>query len=331
MSSVAIKNFPDFLSLRSEFLSALIIAPPSRALAFKPTMRDTPAGRVRISVDRDGATFFVLFQRERNGDVPVVSRGNVVIRRDVSTGYVTRVVWFLSDDGLSFISLTPKNERTIVDFVVAGALVKGDYMVSRLIYQFFTNTFSYLYDSTRSGLDWSLVVGQPGPIQAASLASALIAGGTSPASSALIAAANDFTATSRYMELSGGADRAPTEVKATLYKKTVSIDDPRDPVFVSVPAWSEASGIALKLAAGAMIGGMDEGSAFIAYVNGDGIMPPLSLAIVPYRTDDGSCTIASIDARTRKPVDFMAIIEARPKATVRLFRLPLPTLNPTQE
>ncbi len=74
-----------------------------------------------------------------------------------------------------------------------------------------------------------------------------------------------------------------------------------------------------------MLESMAQGAAFIASISGDGALPPLSLAIVPYRNDDGSYVIASIDARTRKPIDFFATVNARPTASVRLFRLPIPT------
>lgn len=322
--SASVDAFPDFLSIRAEFLSAAVTAAPARALAFKPTLRDSPAGRVRVSVERDGDSFFVMFLRERDGAYPVGSRGNVVIKRSVETGYVTRVVWYLSDDGLSFLSLTPKNERTVIDYVVGGSLSRGEYTVSNLIYYFFTNSFRYLYNATRAGLDWSLVFGPPGPGPATRIGSAIVSASPSGASAALLDAADDFTSIGAYLSAAGYAGTVPLEESAGPSAKAASFEDPRDPRLASASPWSEARGLPLESSAAVVLAGIESGSAFIALVSGVGAMPPLNLAVVPYRSGDGSYVIAAVDAKSRAPVDFGAVVASRPGASVRLFRVPLP-------
>lgn len=168
-----VAGFPDYVKMRAEFLSAVITAHPSVALAFAPKTRDTPAGKVRVSVEAAGNVFFVMFLRERDGQYPYASRGNMIIERDTKTGYVLRVVWYLSDDGMSWLSMTPKNERTILDYIVAGGLRRGGYTMSRLVYQFFTGTFVATWQATRTALDWSLVFGQSSAPEDLDLAASL--------------------------------------------------------------------------------------------------------------------------------------------------------------
>ena len=323
-SSAALKAFPDFLPVRSEFLSSVITAAPVRALAFKPAFRDTPAGRIRISVEREGGSFFVLFLRERNGEYPVGSRGNVIIKRDASTGYVTRVVWYLSDDGASFISLTPKNERTVVDYVVAGSVSRGGLSVSRLIYYFFTNTFGYLHDATRSALDWSLTLGEPGPVAAAEFSAAIVSDRPSGAAVELLKSAADFSNVGRYLSAAGFPDSSPVEETEPSSAKTARFADPRDPALVAVPAWSEALGLAIESAERVVLDGIASGSAFIALVTGTETQATRRLAIVPYRDATGSYAFATVDAESRQPIDLSALVATVPGTFIRLFRVPLP-------
>jgi hypothetical protein len=324
-TTASVHAFPDFLAVRSEFLSALITAAPPVALNFKTVYRDTPTGRVRISVEREGASFYVMFQRDRDGNYPVASRGNLVIKREATTGYVLRVVWFLSDDGLSFLSLTPKNERTIVDYVVAGSVVRSGYSVSRLIYYFFTNNFNYLYDATRSGVDWSLVLSAPGSTDTAAFAADLISGRPAGLASELVRVASDFSTIGLYLAAAGKSGFTPEEVTATSNKQIASFLNPRDPVFKAVSGWTESSGIPLDSAALAIISGIGTESAYIALVTGAGTQSPTELAIVPYRDAAGLYVINAVDANTRLPVDFMALVSSRSGASIRLFRIPLPT------
>lgn len=323
-TAASVKAFPDFLAIRSEFLSAVITAAPPVALNFKTAYRDTPAGRVRISVERDGASFHVMFQRERDGDYPVGSRGNMVIKRDATTGYVLRVLWFLSDDGLSFLSLTPRNERTIVDYVVAGSVVRSGYTVSRLIYYFFTNTFGYLYDATRSGLEWSLVLGDPSPSATVAFAAGIVSGRPTGTALELVRVASDFSTIGRYLAAAGRAGGAPEEITATTNKQIASFSNPRDPALKSIGGWTESSGIPLESAALAILSGISAESAFIAFVSGTASVPPVELAIVPYRDSAGSYVIKAVDANSHQPVDFIALVASMTGASARLFRVPLP-------
>lgn len=322
-AAVALDAFPDYLSVRSEFLSAAITAAPAVALAFKPAYRETPAGRIRVSVERDGASFYVLFQRERDGGYPIGSAGNMVIQRSAVTGYVTGVIWYLSDDGTSYVGLTPKNERTVVDYVVAGSLSRGDYALSRLVYQVFTGRFKAFHDATRGALDWSLVFGQPGPEASETFASALSAGGPSRAAKALLAAADDFTAIGAYLGSVGRDGYEPEELREPRFAKAASFDDPRRPILRPIRAWSDDQGLPIE-AAMATILAAPPGGAYIALVGGVSDGPPRKLVVVPYRNGRGAYTLASFDADDSSAVDLAALVGSMAGASVRLFSVPLP-------
>ncbi len=322
-SSLAV--FPDFLPVRAAFLSSVITANPERALAFATTFRDHPSGRIRISVERDGDRFFVLFLRERDGAYPYGSRGNVLIEREAKTGYVTRVLWYLSDDGMSWISMTPSNERTLVDFVVAGSLVRGGYPVSRLIYYFFTNSFRYLYDATKSGLDWPLVFGEaaasPG---AATLAAGYMAGNATGAAAELLRAARDFPSIGRYLAAAGAAGSAAVEETGTQYNQALSSADRRSPALGRISPWQADRGLAVEAAAGLVVSGIASDSVYIAFVEGIRDKVPARLVLVPYRDEGGSYMVLAVDADSGLPVDFAELLRGRLGARLRLYRLPAP-------
>ena len=324
-STIPPAAFPDFLPVRAAFLSTVITAHPERALAFATTYRDGPSGRIRISVERDGDRFFVLFLRERGGAYPYGSRGNVIIEREVKTGYVKRVLWYLSDDGMSWISLSPSNERTLVDYVVAGSLVRGGYPVSRLIYYFFTNSFRYLYDATKGGIDWSLVFGEPTASPgAASLAAAYAAGNPAGTAGELLRAVREFPSIGRYLSAAGAPGSAAAEETSTRYEKALSSAGLRSPELASIPPWQPDRGLAVESAAGIVAGGIASESVYIALVEGIRDTAPVRLALVPYRGEDGAYVILAIDADSGLRVDFADIVRVRHGARLRLYRLPAP-------
>ncbi len=324
ISSSSVSAFPDFLQVRAKYLSTVITAHPSRALVFQTVFVDSPAGKIRVSVEESKDVFYVLFLRERSGEYPYGSRGNVIIQRDVKTGFVTRVVWYLSDDGMSWISLTPKNERTLVDYVVAGSLVRAGYSVSGLVYNFFTKPFSWTYEITRSGLDWYPVLGQPDPVSAgfaANLVSALPSGSMAQ----LLKAAFDFTVVGNYLASSGRSGLEPEEIGTFPFDKIGSSSGDRSPGLLAAKPYLAARGLAVDVVPGILVRGIANRSAFIAYFESTTGDLPLQLAIVPYILPAGGYAFAAVNANNGKPVDLMAVIRSMPGAYARLFSVPLPT------
>ncbi len=323
-SSHALQTFPDHLKLRSEFLSAVVTAAPDRALAFPPTYRETAEGRVRVSVEREGASFFVMFLRERNGEFPYGSRGNVIVKRDSKTGYMTRVIWYLSDDGQSWISLVPRNERTIVDFVIAGVVVREGYAISRLVYQLFTNSFTALYDATKAGLDWSIVFGEPGPASAKRLAEQVVARQRYGAAGALLDSALDFTMVGRYFSAAGAGASNPVEETAVKYPRVMKPGSPRDPSLSSVPKYIDERGLPLEALPGALLAGARGGAVYIALVEDAKGLPAGKLVLVPYFDDSGSLIPVVVDAATGMSLELAGFLKTHQGAYARMFRLPLP-------
>jgi hypothetical protein len=323
-TSQALQTFPDHLKLRSEFLSTVVTAAPERALAFPETYRETAGGRVRISVERDGASFYVMFLRERDGEFPYGSRGNIIVKRDAKTGYMTRVLWFLDDDGQSWISLVPRNERTIIDFVVAGSVVREGYAVSRLIYQLFTNSFNALYEATRSGLDWTLVFSEPGPAGAKRLAEQVLARQRYGAAGALLDSALDFTMVGRYLSIATADVAEPVEETAIRYARVMKPGNLRDPALTTVPKYIDERGLPLEAVPGALLAGARGGAAYIALVEGAKGLPAGKLVMVPYFDVGGSFISVVVDAATGVSLELAEFQGTHQGAYTRLFRLPLP-------
>jgi hypothetical protein len=323
ISSSSVSAFPDFLQVRAKYLSTVITAHPSRALVFQTVFVDSPAGKIRVSVEENNDSFFVLFLRERSGEYPYGSRGNVIIQRDVKTGFVTRVVWYLSDDGMSWISLTPKNERTLIDYVLAGSLARAAYSVSGLIYNFFTKPFSWTYDITKAGLDWSPVLGQPDPVSAA-FAANLVSVLPSGSMAQLLKAASDFTIVGNYLASTGQAGQELEEISTFPFEKIAASSGDRSPGLLAVKPYLMPRGLSVDVIPGILVRGIADRSAFIAYFESTTGDLPLQTAIVPYTLPTGGYAFAAVNAANSRSVDIMAVIRSMPGSYVRLFRLPLP-------
>ena len=327
----ALRQFPDFQQVRSEFLSAVVTAHANTALAFKGATRTTSAGTVRISVERSGASFYVMFLRQRDGEYPYGNTGNVIVKRDVSTGFMQQIKWFLSDDGLSFITLTPRNERTIVDYVVAGSVVRSGFAVNQLVYYFFMQPFSYLHTMTRSAIDWTMVLGSPDSARstAEELAIAAERTGTSTPSSwtpfgSLLSAARDLSRVGSYLPFSVDASAGAIEASSPVFPSIIAMEDERETVFTPTPAWKPDGSLSIR-AAGALIhAGLKDGKVFIAHLDRSDGRVPLKLVIVPFRSAAGTYNFGVVDAESGKPVDWGALVRSRPDAWLRLTSLPLP-------
>lgn len=330
-SAEGLRQFPDFQNVRSEFLSAVVTAPANTALAFRTVTRTTSAGIVRVSVERSGSAFYVLFQRQRGAEYPYGYTGNVIVKRDVATGFMQQIKWFLSDDGLSFITLTPRNERTLVDYVVAGSVVRSGFAVNQLVYYFFMQPFSYLHTMTRSAIDWTLVLGPPDTARAAAEALMVAAEQTGTGTPSfwnpygtLLGAARDLSRISSYLAYSADPSRGYSEPSSPVHTTVISIEDERETVSSALPAWRPDGTLPIQ-AAGALIhGGIRDGNAFIVHLDRSDGRVPLKLAVIPYRTAAGTYNFGAVDAESGRPVDWGALVRSRPEAWLRLVSLPLP-------
>jgi hypothetical protein len=331
-SAEALRQFPDFLQVRSEFLSAVVTAPANTALAFKETTRSTSAGTVRISVERSGASFYVMFLRERNGEYPYGNTGNIIVKRDVSTGFMQQIKWFLSDDGLSFITLTPRNERTLADYVVAGSVVRSGFAINQLIYYFLLQPFTYLHTMTRASIDWTMVLGSVDEGTMSSweaLAKAAGQTGSGTPSSwtsygSLLAAARDLSRIGQYLPFSANPEAGAVSPPAPLFPSIASMEDERATILAATPAWKMDGSLPI-LAAGALIhAGLQEGRVFIAHLDRSDGRVPIKLVVIPFRETSGGYRFGVVDADSGKTLDWASLIRSRPEAWLRLVSLPLP-------
>lgn len=322
---VALKAFPDFLSVRSEFLSALITAPIATASAFKPAYRDTSSGRLRISTERAGSNLYVLFLLERDGAYPYASRGNIIVKRDASTGYMSAIKWFLSDDGLSWISLTPKNERTILDYVVGGSVVRSGASLPTILYYFLMNSFGYLHNAAEPAIDWSLALGSPGPAVAEGFASALGQAKPSGPAKAFLAAVSDFTKVDAYMKEAGQAGDLPEEVTVPAWTvASQPVDERESAPAKAQPAYDPSKGLSLSLLSATILSSSRQGAAWIVFIDGGDGRSPLELAVVAFWDGRGAYRILAWDPNAKREMDWAQLVRSRPASFARLFRLPLP-------
>ncbi len=330
----AVKVFPDFLSIRSEFLSALITAPASSAILFKPALRDTSSGTVRISVEQAAAVFYVMFLREQNGTNPYSARGNIIIKRESSTGYLKALKWFLSDDGRSYLLLTPKNEKTLIDYVVGGAVVRSGISVNTLIYYFIMQDFSFLYGALKSSIDWNLVIGTAStPVGNPSIAEIhlqLSSFGTVSASllprtktGLLLRAILDFGTVDDYFASIGKPAAKIIELSEIPFAALVTGSDMREGgSFAKVSPWLPDRGFTTNVIQALLT--LNSGSVFFVLVDGSDGKPARKLLALAAPGNPAARKILCFDAESRIALDFTQILNSRPEAHARVFLLPSP-------
>lgn len=318
----ALKAMPDYAAVRSEFLSAVVTAPIAKALAWKPAYRDTPWGKVRVSVEKDGNNVYVLFLRERDGSYPYGSRGNVIVRRDAATGYMREILWMLSDDGLSWLSLTPKNERTLVQFVAGGSLVRSGLSLNSLLYYFLMKPFSYLHDLSKGGIEWPLVLGPAGNQGAAAFADQLAAAKPSKAAAAFLKAAAGTGPDGAYLEAAGHPQAAAESLTSLPWNQAWTASDARLAGPYATLAPDPDKGLPLAGAGGLLVSLAGAPYAYMAELSaGD---TSIRLALVPVRGADGSYAIHAFDAESRARLGWADLVAAHPDAWIRIARYPVP-------
>lgn len=325
-----LQNFPDYLSIRSEFLSQVVTAAPVNAFRFRSAVRSSPFGRIRVSLEREDASFFVLFQRERDGDFPYASRGNIIIKRATSTGYIQNIKWFLSDDGNSYLSMTANNERTQIDYVVAGIVVNRNVSVNTMIYYFLIQPFSFLHNTLRPLINWTLVFAANGPAESLELANRLrntelyapVAGS---ALAALLRGTVNLAELDTYLLYGGTQSSDFRELTGVGLGAYMQAGDERDRGRIAeIAAWKADSGY--EAVALPYLIGLETGRLFLAVINCSNGLPNRNLLVIPYTEGDGSYSIFIWDPTARKEVSVSGYLESCTGAQLRLFSLPFPRL-----
>ncbi|MBU0934078.1 MAG: hypothetical protein KKI09_17020 [Spirochaetes bacterium] len=328
LSSAQLQAFPDALAVRSEFLSQVVTATPSLALRFRPVYRNTAHGRIRVSVEREGDKFFVLFQYERDGEYPYAAKGNIIIQRAVSTGYIENIKWVLSDDGRNYVSLSARNERTLVDYVVAGVVVNRAVSVNVMIYYFLLQPFSHLHSSLQRAINWKLAFPPTGPDSSLSLMEGLRAlpRGTAALSGALaelVHAAANPERLGAYLQKTGRPLSEFAELVQLPFAQQADPSDPRVHAVQAIPVWMADSGF--SLAALPAVLPFETGRLFLALVNCKEGHPSRNLLLLPWVAENGEYRLFCYDAVSRTEFTVEELIEACAINQLRLFSLPLLT------
>lgn len=126
---------PDTNEARARFLTSVVTANWNNAVRFPETSMPGAGGRIRIGVVRQDDFFYVEFLRERGGAFPLASLGNTVVQRNyLRNGDLIQAKIFLADDPSCYIRLYPQAERTRVDIVLYGAVVRQNILLGQIFY-----------------------------------------------------------------------------------------------------------------------------------------------------------------------------------------------------
>jgi len=278
--------------------------------------------------------FYVMFLRERAGTDSPASRGDMVITREISTGYIKALKWFLSDDGKSFLLLSPKNEKTLVDYVVGGALVRSGISVNTLLYYFIIRDFSFLYDALKSSINWNLVFVQAAmpavEPSMAEISAELRSFGTIPESllpgtkaGLLLRAILDISKVDEYFAGIGKPAAEISELSVIPFTAiAIGLDLRKGGDFAKALPWRQDRGFNIDIIQPLLT----LGNGWVYYVlvdSGDGKTAVKLLALVS-PGGDGVRHIDFFDAERREFIDLGILIKARPEAHARVFQLSAP-------
>jgi len=323
-SSALVQAFPDFLALRSELLSQVITANPTVALRFPTTQRTTPNGPLRITVERVGDVFYVMFLYGRDGAFPYSARGNIIIKRAANTGYIQAIKWLLSDDGRSYLYLTPNNERTLIDYVVDGVVVNRGLTANTLIYYFLLQPFSFLHDSLRAQLNWRLVLAERGPAASLTMMDAIAelpanrvqADAVEPEAALLYAAANPEAMEAYLRLVNQPVDSFRELTVLPLPTRIASSDERGRGTVVDNAAWSASAGFP----AGSLrqVVGLWAGRAFLLLEASGRYL------VIPWQAANGNRELFIWDLTRHQPLPIGSTPDAWPTDSFRLFEIPMP-------
>lgn len=153
---LALPLVPDSAELRAEVWEDFFAAPKDRVLKRTPSVRSTPRGEFRLSaLPGEGAWYLVVAPR-RGMDFPLYVQGSWIVKKDARDGSFLQAKVFLRSDPGCFIRIYPEGERSRLDLVLYGAVLKRQLPIGLPFATILRSPLALLLDRSAESVDWSL-------------------------------------------------------------------------------------------------------------------------------------------------------------------------------
>ena len=101
---------------------------------------------------------YALVMNELEGNFPIYSRGSYIIKRRIKDGAFVQVKIFLHDDPNFFLRISPLDQQTLFDVMVAGGRLYHNVPLPFSFLTILTRPFSDIVDASSAIVDWDGII-----------------------------------------------------------------------------------------------------------------------------------------------------------------------------
>ncbi|MFP4430247.1 MAG: hypothetical protein ACLFPV_03255 [Spirochaetaceae bacterium] len=141
------------------FLQETVFGGRNEVLGFRNRIvrQQSVPTRVRVSVERQNDSFYLVFANQIGDDYPIYSRGSYIIKRSMVDGSFVQFKVFLQSDPGFFARVFPDGERSVMDLYLAGSRVYSGIVLPSSFEELLIAPFSQIVSQTRGLVRWDLV------------------------------------------------------------------------------------------------------------------------------------------------------------------------------
>ncbi len=141
------------------FLQDTVFGARDEVLGFRDRIvrQQSVPTRVRVSVEQQNDSFYLVFANQLGDAFPIYSRGSYVIKRNMADGSFVQFKVFLQSDPGFFARVFPDGERAVMDIYLAGSRVYSGILLPSSFEELLIAPFSQIVSQSRGLVRWDLV------------------------------------------------------------------------------------------------------------------------------------------------------------------------------
>jgi hypothetical protein len=141
------------------FFQDTIFGTRDEVLAFdaRVVQQQSVPTRVRVSVEQQNESFYLVFANQLGEAFPVYSRGSYIVKRSLADGSFTQLKVFLQSDPGFFARVFPDGDRAVMDLYLAGSRVYSDIVLPASFDELLIAPFGRIVSLSRGLVRWDLV------------------------------------------------------------------------------------------------------------------------------------------------------------------------------
>jgi hypothetical protein len=141
------------------FLQDTVFGSRDEVLGFRDRIvrQQSVPTRVRVSVEQQNDSFYLVFANQVGDGFPIYSRGSYIIKRSMADGSFLQFKVFLQSDPGFFARVFPDGERAVMDLYLADSRVYSGIVLPSSFEELLIAPFSQIVSQTRGLVRWDLV------------------------------------------------------------------------------------------------------------------------------------------------------------------------------